>query len=266
MSVVSGWATDVGYLREVNEDQAVVCRSVFAVADGMGGHAAGEVASRIVAQELALLDDRAELATTDLLTALNTANEAILQSVQLDSSRAGMGTTVAGIALVRVGGADHCAVFNIGDSRVYRLTAGGMARLTVDHSEVQRLIEAGELSEDSARHDARRNIVTRSLGTSPGPATDLWVFPPVGGDRFLICSDGLSSEVAENVIGDLLAARDEPGSVAQRLVDAALSVGGTDNVTAIVVDFTTELGERIDESTVPRGQLVIADAAGPPDD
>lgn len=233
--VRSGLATHVGRVREHNEDDALARGRVFVVADGMGGHAAGEVASAIAVATLGELADRPSIHPEDVLAQLRTANDRILATGARHPERAGLGTTATGLALVTAGGTDHWAVFNVGDSRVYRLLDGRIRLLTVDHSEVRELVEAGHLTAEEARRSPLRNVVTRWLGRDPCPAPDIRVFPPAPGERFLLCSDGLSNELGEEQVAELLGAAADPGACAAALVDAAVAAGGRDNVTALVV-------------------------------
>ena len=152
-----------------------------------------------------------------------------------------------------VAGLDHWVVFNVGDSRVYRLANDALAQVTVDHSEVTELVAAGEISAKSARTHPHRNVVTRSLGTDPAPNPDLWVFPPTAGERFLICSDGLTLELDDTVITDVLTTESDAQRAAETLVQRAVSAGGRDNVTAIVVDLESSIStDEVDEDTAPR--------------
>ena len=153
----------------------------------------------------------------------------------LHDELAGMGTTVTGLARVAFAGSDHWLVFNVGDSRVYRYAGGHIERLTIDHSEVEELVAAGEITREEAAHHPQSNIVTRSLGSEPAPQVDAWVFPVEGSDTFLLCSDGLTREVDEPSIAAILEADPEPQRAADSLVRAAVEAGGSDNVTVIVV-------------------------------
>jgi PPM family protein phosphatase len=232
-----GAASHRGNRRELNQDSALVTPGMLAVADGMGGHAAGEVASQLVVARLALLAAQVDLTPEDVTSAIEEVNDEILASAAAHSGRAGMGTTLAGIGVVRVGGSDHWIVFNVGDSRVYRFAHDGLTQVTVDHSEVEELLAAGQITAEQARIYPRRNVITRSLGSDPAPIADVWVFPPTPGERFLICSDGLPLEVDDAVIGQILRAQREPQRAADLLVERAVSAGGRDNVTAVVVDL-----------------------------
>ncbi|HET7278034.1 MAG TPA: protein phosphatase 2C domain-containing protein [Dermatophilaceae bacterium] len=249
----AGAATDVGRVRAHNEDAALAEGMVFAVADGMGGHAAGEVASGITVEALRELAGRRGLRPDDVIGALATANQRILERAARQPDQRGMGTTAAGIAVVSAGGSDHWAVFNIGDSRVYRIVDDQIQLVTVDHSEVRELIDAGVITEAEAAVHPLRNVVTRSLGSRPMPTPDVWVFPPHPGERFVICSDGLSNELSAAAILDLASSADDPQQAAEALVHGAVQAGGRDNVTAIVVALDPGDGDDGDVDTAPRG-------------
>jgi PPM family protein phosphatase len=241
--VRSGAATDVGRVRGHNEDSVLADRVLFVVADGMGGHAAGEVASGIVTATLAELAARPHRRRDDLVAALALANRRILESAARHPERTGMGTTAAGLAVVDAGGSDHWAVFNVGDSRVYRVVDGRLHLVTVDHSEVRELVDAGIITEDEARRHPLRNVVTRALGSEPAPTPDVWVLAPHPGERFVICSDGLSNELPDERIEELVARHDDPQACAEALVAAALDAGGRDNVSVVVVALDESEGE-----------------------
>jgi protein phosphatase len=189
---------------------------------------------------------------------LGEANQRILDYAAHVPAAAGLGSTVAGIAQVVVGGADHWAVFNVGDSRVYRCQAGTMARATIDHSETEELILEGRISEDEARHHKLRNVITRSLGTDPSPRVDLWVLPQTPGDRFLVCSDGLTNELTDPEIARVLLPDPDPDHAAGVLLAGALAAGARDNVSVIVVDLAEPsgpAGDLDDDITKPRQRL-----------
>ncbi len=249
-----GAASDVGRVRRDNEDAARVSGPVFVVADGMGGHAAGEVASRIAAETIAPSDPAAAgLQVRDLVERVGEANRRILASAAHHPEQTGMGTTAAGLAVVSVGGSPHWAVFNIGDSRVYRLIDGRLSQVTVDHSEVWELVESGALTPEQAQHHPGRNVITRSLGREPMGSVDTWVFPPYAGESFLICSDGLSNELSLEQLESVLRSGRDAQETADELVRRAVEAGGRDNVTAIVVASQGEqLGPDADEDTTPR--------------
>ena len=227
-----GVDTSVGRVRRVNEDSYLAVAPIYAVADGMGGHGSGDVASRLAVEVLARSVMLRPLFTEAVLHALDEANRVIVEHEGPDR----MGTTVTGLAGLETMGGDRLMVFNVGDSRVYRLAADRIEQLTVDHSEVQELVLAGVLTPEQARTHPRRNVVTRALGGGPDLVADHWLVPATGGDRFLICSDGLFGELPDEVMAPLLAIAD-PQQAAATLVAAANDAGGHDNITALVVDI-----------------------------
>jgi protein phosphatase len=233
-----GAATDTGRVREANEDAYLAEPLVFAVADGMGGHQAGEVASAMAADVL-----RDRLATgapsTEVMeAAVVEANAAIFQTARRNSAQMGMGTTLTALAVVPATDSTptQLALANVGDSRTYVLAQGRLRRATIDHSYVQELLATGHITEDEARHHPRRNIVTRALGIEPSVRVDSWLLPLVRGERYILCSDGLVDEVDDDGIAAIARQHDDPQVAAQQLVDAALANGGRDNVTVVVVD------------------------------
>jgi serine/threonine protein phosphatase PrpC len=252
-----GAATDPGRVRRHNEDAVLASPYLFAVADGMGGHAAGEVAAGLAVDRLGVLAGRADLTPDDLRAAIEAAGDEIVAAAR--GGRRGMGTTVAGLAAVQLGGADHWVVFNVGDSRVYRLAGGRLGQLTVDHSEVEEMVEAGRLSRAEAREHPLRNMVTRSLGSEPRPVADLWVIPSVPGERFVVCSDGLPQELDDSDIEAVLLTVDDAQQAADLLVARAVGAGGRDNVTVVVVDLpladAAAGSPGADVATVPRTSL-----------
>jgi serine/threonine protein phosphatase PrpC len=227
-----GVDTSVGRVRRVNEDSYLAVPPIYAVADGMGGHGSGDVASRLAVEVLARSVMLRPLFTEAVLHALEEANRVIIEHEGPNR----MGTTVTGLAGLETMGGDRLMIFNVGDSRVYRLAADRIEQLTVDHSEVQELVLAGVLTPEQARTHPRRNVVTRALGGGPDLAADHWLVPATGGARFLICSDGLFGELPDQAIAPLLAIAD-PQQAAAALVAAANDAGGHDNVTALVVDI-----------------------------
>ncbi len=260
--VIAALATDVGRVRAHNEDAGLITSDLVAVADGMGGHAAGEVASGLAVEALRELGESAEageLRPKDVLDAVQAANRAILQSVARNPEQTGMATTLAGLARVTVGGSPHWAVFNIGDSRVYRVVDGRLTQVSKDHSEVAELVSLGLLTPQEALVHPARNIVTRCLGRDRLEPVDSWVFPPHPGERFLLCTDGLTNELRDGTIARILVDGDDPQAIADRLVAAAVDAGGRDNVTVVVVlgsvgaDGGSELdADEADEETAPR--------------
>ena len=242
-SVTISWAarSHVGLRREVNEDSVVAQPPIFAVADGMGGHAAGDRASAAVATSLAAAAEEGRLANAeDLDAAILDAAAAI--DVLSHGLPTGAGTTLTGVLITELENTPMLLIFNIGDSRVYGLTAQGLSRITVDHSVVQELIDAGRLDPADAEDHPESNIITRSIGFEEDPKPDLWGVALTAGLRILVCSDGLTREVTDSQIGDLLGRGIPTGATADSLLDAALSGGGRDNISIIVLDVL-ETGE-----------------------
>jgi len=226
-----GSRSDVGLVRGHNEDSFLVQDPVFAVCDGVGGHAAGEVASAIAVRTISqLAPDTADDAR--LGAAIEEANSAIISAAQSGQGRDGMGCTAS--AVVIDGG--RMAVAHVGDSRVYLLSGGVLVRITHDHSYVEELVDAGEITADEARVHPSRSIITRALGSDPDMYADHFTLDVHAGDRIIICSDGLSSMVPDAKIESVAISCATPQAAADTLVSAALEGGGHDNVTVIVVD------------------------------
>lgn len=249
----AGVASDVGAVRKANEDSVFAGRRVFVVADGMGGHAAGDVASALAVARLARLDANEDLRPADIDRELLLANEDILGAARENPEQADMGTTIAVLALGWFAGSQHWIVAHAGDCRVYRYAQGELNLLTADHTEVAELVAAGAIDAADAAKHPRRHIVTRALGSTPAPDADVLMLAPVPGERFLLCSDGLNLEVPDAEIARLLSEQPSAERAAAALVGCALRSGGRDNVSAVVVDFPD--GDRDaagDEHTAPR--------------
>jgi len=246
-SVVLAWSavTDVGHRRAANEDSLIVDPPVFAVADGMGGHAAGDRASAAAVDRLGALAGRDDIDVSVVGAALSLAAhdiDDIAEHLPL-----GAGTTVTGAVLDLGGESPHFVVFNVGDSRVYRFLGNELAQITHDHSVVQELVDAGVLSPHEAESHPESNVVTRALGFREEPRPDYWMLPVEAGMRLLLCSDGLTKELSAERIRLHLAARLSAVETAGSLVDAALAAGGRDNVTVVVIDVL-EAPETVDQS------------------
>jgi len=260
MQLEVGARSDVGKVRAHNEDSFLVGRQIWAVADGMGGQAAGEVASAIVTSQLRARDQGGALDQDDIVTLIATINEAILEHARLHPESQGLGSTVSGIATIEFGDVQHWGVFNVGDSRVYRYADDALVRETVDHNEAEELIEAGKLDPSEAENHPSRSILTRSLGSEPAPLPDVFVLPQDRDETFLICSDGLTSEVPDPLLERTLRDFPDPREAANRLIELALAHGARDNVTAVVVAVrssgnTVSLDSVSDETTIPRPEL-----------
>jgi PPM family protein phosphatase len=252
ISIRAGAATDSGQVRDHNEDSVFAGSGLYAVADGIGGHAAGEVASAMAVARLERLGGLPDLNPEAVRAHLALANQEILDSAARHPEQSGMGTTVAGMALARFAGTDHWVVFNVGDCRVYRFTGDVLDQLTVDHTEVAELIAAGTIGPEQAQTHPRRNVVTRALGTDPAPEVDLWILPPTPGERFLICSDGLPLELTDAQITQVLREQSDSYDAARMLVRLAVEAGGRDNVSAVVVDTLPDQESASVDDTAPR--------------
>lgn len=236
VSLQVGSATDTGRVRDLNEDSLLVTDRLFAVADGMGGHAAGEVASLIAVETLKA---NAGATPDSIVEAIQQANRAVRSRSEEDPETRGMGTTLSVVAL---GDDDEIVVANVGDSRVYRLHQGELEQVSVDHSLVQDLVDEGRISAAEARVHPNRNVVTRTIGIDPAVDVDHWIVDPAAGDRYLLCSDGLTDEVEDHAIARVLHTVKDPNDAARQLVDLANAAGGRDNITVLVVDVVDDGG------------------------
>ncbi|HEY5223120.1 MAG TPA: protein phosphatase 2C domain-containing protein [Microbacteriaceae bacterium] len=234
MTVRFGAATDRGLRRPINEDSYLAAEPLFLIADGMGGHEGGELASRAVIDAFAPLVGRLSVDADIVNIAYRAAVESVFAIPGLHGSAAG--TTLTGVAIAENGGEAYWLMINVGDSRTYRLAGGVLEQISVDHSVVQELVESGRLTASEASTDPRRNVVTRAIGAGTLSEPDYWLIPAARGDRILVCSDGLSGEVDKPLIERLLLTEIEPQAAATRLVHEALLHGGRDNVTVVVVD------------------------------
>ncbi|MDO4898370.1 MAG: protein phosphatase 2C domain-containing protein [Rothia sp. (in: high G+C Gram-positive bacteria)] len=325
LTVYTGTATDVGQHRDNNEDSLTVAGTLCVVADGMGGHEAGEVASRLCTRTMAyaqmftrpggmteeeeaafaqalesesqqqgeepqgnrllrrrrketsVLNQQILKTLEDIKVVIAEADEAIKNTLGLRA-----GTTVTGAWLTHIGGQQMWFIFNVGDSRTYRLLreedvetedalsiSNGpveglrLEQVTVDHSEVQYLVDTGQITTLEALTHPRRNVITRALGTGNYWEPDFWVIPAKAGDRLMMCSDGLSGELSHNYIARVLATVEHPQDAADVLQMAALRAGGRDNISVIVADAITESdaknrAEALKEITQTEAQKIAA--------
>jgi len=237
-----GGTSDVGQVRHANQDSMFLGTAVFVVADGMGGHAGGEVASRLAVEtmEAELGGGEGPHRVLDLVTAVQAANDRVWAQSAQDPSLAGMGTTVVAIGLVEEGGETRLAIVNVGDSRAYRLSEGHLDQISDDHSLVGELYREGRISAEEAQHHPQKNIVTRAVGIDRFVDVDEFQILPRTGDRYLLCSDGLTDEVDEREIAEVLRSVDDPEEAAQLLVRRANEQGGRDNITIVVVDVVDD--------------------------
>src|SRR2546421_894961 len=210
----AGGATDVGLVRAHNEDRFLADERLFAVADGVGGHKAGEVASQTAVETLQR--EFTEPTTDGLVDAVKKANRTVWNLAESNRDQRGMGTTLTAIALVDDGGEDRLAVVNVGDSRAYLLQQGELEQLTEDHSLVEQLVREGQLTPEEAQVHPQRSIITRALGLDPDVEVDSWELTPYKGDRILLCSDGLTNEVSDDEIASTLRSVSDPEEAARQ--------------------------------------------------
>ncbi|MGZ5312763.1 MAG: Stp1/IreP family PP2C-type Ser/Thr phosphatase, partial [Solirubrobacterales bacterium] len=229
--------TDTGRQRNANEDSYFARAPIFAVADGMGGAQAGEVASSIAARAFEKNLDESKSAERQLKEIAQQANTEIHELAEKDSSRAGMGTTLT-TALLR---GDEVSIAHVGDSRAYVFRDGELKQLTKDHSLVEELRRQGRLTDEEAEEHPQRSIITRALGPEDKVKIDTLSFAARNDDVFLLCSDGLTTMVGEEQIGEILADAKSLKSAVTKLIEAANSAGGRDNITAVA--FRLEEGE-----------------------
>ncbi len=234
-----GAATHVGQVRDGNEDNFVTIEGLYFVADGMGGHSAGEVASEIAVRILqeVYTDPKVRVSSPGLLAdAISTANTAIFMEAMHDSSKTGMGTTLTGLAVTNASD-NQIVVANVGDSRTYLWRHGELRQVTKDHSHVQTLVDRGAITRAEARVHFQRNIVLRAMGIESWVDIDTFPMTVEDGDRFIMCSDGLVDEADDDEIETEIRLSTSVQDLADRLVDLANRNGGRDNITVVVVDF-----------------------------
>jgi protein phosphatase len=260
MRFEAGVATDIGKVRNRNEDSFLVAPPLYAVADGMGGARGGDVASKLALETVEELFHAGKIGLSDQV---REANRIVFERSVSDRAVSGMGTTLTAAVLDDEGA--HLA--HVGDSRAYLLRAGKLRQLTEDHTLVGRMVRAGEISREEAETHPHRNVITRSIGTEPDVKVDLQDVPMLDGDRLLICSDGLTGMVAEGQIQAILESTPAAQEAATRLVRAANNAGGVDNITVVVLDahddHADEGGDRearVEGSTDAR----VADRASAP--
>ncbi len=242
MKLKWGAFSDVGMVRQQNEDSFLAEETLFVVADGMGGHNAGEVASALA---VTTLKAGARLGIDDaevFRELVQQANSAIYTASLDDSTQSGMGTTVTALSIVE-GEEPRVLVANVGDSRAYLWRSGALSRLSVDHSYVQELVNEGIITPEAARVHPRRNIVTRALGIDRSVMVDVFTHFVRTGDRIVLCSDGLVDEVADTEIAKVLGQHSDPQETAEALVMVANTNGGRDNTTVVVVDVLDDISE-----------------------
>jgi serine/threonine protein phosphatase PrpC len=261
--------SDRGAVRRVNEDSFLSAPPLFIVADGMGGHAHGDRASQTTIAAFAEMATGDSPATArEVLETITAANDAVLALAAETGDTAISGTTLTGVAFVNIGSNDnyHWMAFNVGDSRSYSWDGRTLAQVSVDHSAVQELVDLGQLTKAEAEKHPNRNVVTRALGAEATVDPDIWLLPARARQTFLLCSDGLTKELSDDEIARIIVFHDSeqlresdrlPMTLAERLVNAAIAAGGSDNVTVVVVE--SELvgvgGHPDTDDTIERGGL-----------
>jgi PPM family protein phosphatase len=250
-----GATTDVGRVRAVNEDAFLASPPVFVVADGMGGHAGGDVASRIVIEHFAELvgsahDARAGAAAVAALldAAQSRINQYAIEQRLSGAEKWYAGTTAVVALLVEDADAPKWLLANLGDSRIYRFGDGTLEQVSVDHSVVQELVDAGTITRDDIPTHPERHVVTRALGGPEDAEADYFLLPLTAVERLLLCSDGINGMIDDAAIEAILTEEGDPRDAADRLVAAALEAGGRDNATAVVVDVVGLLTDDASES------------------
>lgn len=226
-----GSRTDIGYVRDHNEDSLIIIPPLFAVADGMGGHEAGEIASEITVNTLAELAP-SHLDAEGLTAAVEAANYNVMKAPRQGIGRDGMGTTLTAAMLE----GERLLIAQVGDSRAYLLHKGHLQQITRDHSLMADLIEAGQITPEEARVHPNRSVITRAIGSDIHMRPDIYELNVDAGNRILLCSDGLSSMISNNAIESIMRRQSDAQHCADELVTAALENGGADNVTVVVAD------------------------------
>jgi serine/threonine protein phosphatase PrpC len=252
----SGAATHRGLKRATNEDAYLASSPIFLVADGMGGHEAGELASAIVVESFDGLTGRPAVDPAEVRAAFDRAYRSIADLSTGGRRRAG--TTGSGVAVVDSDGTALWLVFNLGDSRTYRLNGGVLEQISIDHSVVQELLDGGGIDAAEAAVHPARNVITRALGAGGDYRPDFWLVPIEPGDRMFVCSDGISGEIDMESIARILSTEKDPQVAADRLVREGMARGGHDNLTAVVVDATLPPAapdSALPDDTIPRGSV-----------
>ena len=227
-------ATHVGLVRQSHQDNFALREGTFVLADGMGGHQGGEVASFEATSTI--LESGKINSVADMVKSVSKANQAILKRAKKEDNLSGMGTTVCVLSeIVGTAGKKRIGIANVGDCRIYRLGKSELTQITQDHSLVGDLVRTGELTQEEAARHPQRNILTRALGIEQDLVIDTWELNPVAGDKYLLCSDGLFNEIDDEKIAQILMEDTELEKIAQNLIDHALEAGGHDNITALVL-------------------------------
>ncbi len=256
-----GARSDVGLVRGHNEDSFLLRTPLFMVSDGMGGHAAGEVASSIAVETVG---EQAPGTADDVLlgAAVEAANMAVIEAAEQGIGKPGMGCTATAVLIEK----NKMAVAHVGDSRAYVLRQGTLVRVTHDHSYVEELVDSGQITADEARTHPSRSIITRALGSDPDMYADHFSLEVNDGDRIILCSDGLSSMISDAELESVAVSSATPQQAADNLVAAALTAGGADNVTVVVIDVLNDgladaARKRLFRGAAVVGGIIVALAA-----
>ena len=238
-----GAATHVGNVRISNQDKYGITSNLMAVADGMGGHNGGEVAAEIAVTTLTASSGFQSI--NEFAYLVQKAHHLIRGRAQENINLDGMGTTLCALSEINTQEtSQRIGAVNVGDSRIYLFTNNVLHQVSVDHSLVQELIDNGKISEIEAKSHPQRNVITRSLGHQPIIEVDAWEIDLIIGDRYLLCSDGLTNEISDTEIAEILSTKSDPQQAADQLIQSALENEGLDNVTAIVADVLSGKEER----------------------
>ncbi len=254
-----GGATHQGRVRANNQDALFAEGGLFIVADGMGGHRGGEVASQVAVETMS---GAGHDSLEALVAGTQLANQAVWEMAADRPELKGMGTTLSAMAVIGDGNPPLLAMVNVGDSRVYRFRKGRLEQLTDDHSYVAELVRRGQINAEEAAVHPYRNMLTRAVGVGETVEVDRWVIEPESGDRYLLCSDGLVNEVEDPEIAVIVGSSDDPSEIAGRLIDKANSHGGRDNITVVVIQIDAE-SPSVSSGEAGEGPPV---SAGPPTD
>ncbi|NNG20680.1 serine/threonine-protein phosphatase [Naumannella sp. ID2617S] len=240
--------THRGTVKQVNEDSILADSPVFVVADGISGSNRGDIASQMVTRAFAELLERQDLAPDLVADTLQRAHAEVMEAQRRDHHDSA--TTACGAVGMRMGEVAYWIIFNIGDSRVYRISGNRrhLTQVSVDHSHVQELVEAGVITEAQAEQHPDRNVITRAVGAGERFRPDFWLVPMVNGDRLLLCSDGLLRESELSAVAEIARSEEDPERAVRRLLDLALGAGARDNVSIIVVDVHSQPAQDVPET------------------
>jgi protein phosphatase len=255
LCIVWAAASHTGLVRSENQDSFRVERGVFIVCDGMGGYEGGGRASDVAAGAIAASWASGCPTVAEVFDSVLHAQDAVHGQVTAKPELAGMGTTAAGLVAADNGGSATLVVLNIGDSRVYLARSGGVSQISHDHSVIQELLDSGDISDSDIAGHPDRHVITRAIGGQMAQP-DVWLLAPEEGQRFLISSDGIHSDISREALAEALVTAASPADAVRRLLTLSWEAGGRDNATAIVVDVVRSTPHAaVQDETVPRAQL-----------